>query len=322
MSTPAFTRLASIAILSGIGLCFATGHIAARLSFDLGTGVIATVFFRSALVGTILTFFLLHRRQRFTLAPELRLWQLLLGVLITIQSIGLYIGVANIPVGIALLFVHTFAIMLALITWALGGPAPRRSSVLLMLLCLFGLFLCLDVPQLLSANAADRDTWVKGVSAALIAALAFAFGMWVTEHKLPTLAGSLRSFYTTLVILACVLGISRTDGFADGFQWPPEPIGWAYLVFLSSLYGLGFITLFVLAPRLNMAQNSPALHIEPVVSLALGWVILGQRLSTLQIIGGFCVIIGIMTLALLRRQEVSPQSAKPATGTPEQADNT
>ena len=54
-----------------------------------------------------------------------------------------------------------------------------------------------------------------------------------------------------------------------------------------------------------MAQNAPALHVEPVASLALAWVLLGQRLSPIQIIGGLCVIAGIMLIAMQRNQQTS-----------------
>lgn len=295
-----FTRLFSIGILTAIGLSFALGHIAARLGFDNGLGVVSAVFFRSGFVVLALALFLVLRRQPARVPPGMRLWQLALGLIITVQSIGLYIAVATIPVGIALLFLHTFAILLALITWALGGPAPTRTGIALMLLCLLGLFLSLDVPQLLNQNAADRQAWLTGVSASLVAAFVFSFGLWITENKIPALAGAVRSFYTTLIVLICAYSIGQTDLFVDGFDWPNSNIGWLYVFLLSALYGLGFITLFVLAPRLNMAQNAPALHIEPVASLALGWVILGQRLSLIQIIGGACVVVGIMLLALQR----------------------
>lgn len=277
----------------------------ARLTFDSGVAVISVVLFRSGLVVTILTAFLFWQRQRPFVAKGMRRWQLALGLLITIQSIALYIAVATIPVGIALLFGHTFAILLALLTWALGGPAPSRTAFMLMLLCLLGLFLSLDTPQLLAANAADRKTWLKGISAALTMAVVFSLSLWITEHKLHQLSGTVRSLYTTIIVFICSFLIGQTTLLGDGFVWPTENIGWLFIVLLSSLYALGFVTLFVLAPRLNMARNAPALHIEPVASLALGWIILGQRLTLIQMVGGLCVIAGIILLAVLSRGDAT-----------------
>ncbi|HLR29590.1 MAG TPA: DMT family transporter [Paenalcaligenes sp.] len=305
-----FSRPFSILILTCIGLSFSLGHIAARMGFDMDLGVISAVIFRSGLVVLALSIFLFWRRQSIAIPRTLRPWQLLLGLLLTIQSIGLYIAVASIPVGIALLFMHTFAILLALITWALGGPAPTRTGFWLMLLCLFGLFLSLDVPHLLEQDNAARQVWAFGVGAAVTGALAFAFGLWITEHKLSTLSGAVRSFYATVVIMLGASGIGKSGVFEHGLAAPAEPIGWLYVFLLSALYGLGFVTLFVLTPRLNMAQNAPALHIEPIASLVMGWLILDQRLSLIQVAGGICVVTGIMLLALQRQQAQATAAPK------------
>ncbi len=302
MPPPRFSRPFSILILTCIGLSFSLGHIAARKGFDMDLGVISAVVFRSGLVVLALGTFLFWRRQSIAVPKHLRPWQLLLGLLLTVQSIGLYIAVASIPVGIALLFMHTFAILLALITWALGGPAPTRAGFWLMLLCLFGLFLSLDVPHLLEQDHAARQVWIFGVGAALTGALAFSFGLWITEHKLSALSGAVRSFYATVVIMLGASSIGQSGLFEHGMAAPAEPIGWWYVFLLSALYGLGFVTLFVLTPRLNMAQNAPALHIEPIASLVMGWLILDQRLSLIQMAGGICVVTGIMLLALQRQQ--------------------
>src|SRR5690625_1425140 len=128
MPPPRFSRPFSILILTCIGLSFSLGHIAARKGFDMDLGVISAVVFRSGLVVLALGTFLFWRRQSIAVPKHLRPWQLLLGLLLTVQSIGLYIAVASIPVGIALLFMHTFAILLALITWADRKSTRLNSS--------------------------------------------------------------------------------------------------------------------------------------------------------------------------------------------------
>src|SRR5690625_2264272 len=198
-----FSRPFSILILTCIGLSFSLGHIAARMGFDMDLGVISAVIFRSGLVVLALGIFIFWRRQSLAIPRALRPWQLLLGLLLTIQSIGLYIAVASIPVGIALLFMHTFAILLALITWALGGPAPTRTGFWLMLLCLFGLFLSLDVPHLLEQDHAARQVWAFGVCAACTGALAFFFVFWLSYLRMFALSCAGMRFYRSSL---CMFG--------------------------------------------------------------------------------------------------------------------
>ena len=59
--------------------------------------------------------------------------------------------------------------------------------------------------------------------------------------------------------------------------------------------------LFVLVPRLNMARNAPVMNLEPVASLLLGFLILGQTLAPIQLLGGAVVLSGIVWLSLMRQ---------------------
>ena len=67
------------------------------------------------------------------------------------------------------------------------------------------------------------------------------------------------------------------------------------------LYGAAFSTLFIFMPRLDIARNAPVLNVEPVAGLMFGWLILDQRLSALQLIGGGIVVAGIALLAYRRQ---------------------
>ena len=299
--TQVFNRHISILILLSIGCCFASAHIAARISFDQGTGLLTAVIFRSSVSLLFLTLIALWYKKGFSYSWKLAPWQLLLGLLIAIQSIAIYSAVARIPVGIALLGANTFPAQLALISWALGGKAPSRSAAILLGTIFIGLLLALDIPSLMQSDMGNVKHWIIGVSFALLAAFTFAIGLWVTENKLRHVAGNTRSFYTMLTVLITTIIAAKIDIVPNGLGWPADTLGWAMLFLLSLLYATGFISLFFLAPRLNLAQNAPAMNIEPVASLTLGWIILGQQLSTIQIIGGATVVSCIVLFAYIRK---------------------
>jgi len=86
------------------------------------------------------------------------------------------------------------------------------------------------------------------------------------------------------------------DWVPGGLNTPQATEGWLGLLGLSILYGIAFTLLFVLAPRLDMGRNSPVLNFEPVASLFLGFVFLGQFLLPMQLIGGAMVIAGILAI--------------------------
>lgn len=296
-----FPRHISILILLVVGTCFASAHIAARISFDHNTGLLTAVLFRSAVTVLVLTTVVVIRRQTISLARGHIGWQLLLGLLIACQSISIYSAVSRIPVGIALLVVNTFPVWLALITWGLGGRRPALRVSLIMGGIIVGLLLALDIPARIAEPSGELLHWLVGIGFSLLASLSFAVALWVIEHKLPTVNGTVRSLYTMIVVFICAMAAGELGMIANGLAWPDSFVGWFSLAILSSLYAGAFTFLFIFAPRLDMAQNAPAMNIEPIASLSLGWLILGQALSPIQILGGATVIAGIIVLAYTKQ---------------------
>ncbi|MEZ2741059.1 EamA family transporter [Paenalcaligenes hominis] len=301
--TPAqpFSRRVALFILLSVGTCFASAHIAARISFDNGTGLLTAVVFRSIVTLGLLSLLAVVYKQSIKLSWRLVPWQLLLGLLIAIQSISIYSAVSRIPVGIALLTVNTFPVQLALISWLLGGKPPTKARASIMGLILIGLILALDIPALAQSDQSNIDLWLIGIGFALFAAFSFALGLWVTENKLSRVQGSARSFYTMLTVLCLTLSAGSVDIIPGGLSLPETGVGLATLLLLSGLYACAFIMLFMLAPRLNLAQNASAMNIEPVASLTLGWLILGQALSPMQMVGGAVVVSCIVAFAQLKK---------------------
>ncbi|AZV92468.1 EamA family transporter [Bordetella sp. J329] len=296
-SAPTLPRHLALAILLLLGTCFAGNHVSARLAFDNGAGLLVAILFRSGASLLALTGLLLWLRQAPRLPAGTGKWQLALGVLIALQSLCLYSAVARIPVALALLVANTFPILLALLTWALGGKPPTRRTAGIMALILFGLLFVLDLPTLIRGGHELGPDWISGLLFSFGAACVFSIGLWVTEHKLATVTGPVRSFYTILIVFASMIVAGTADLIPGGMAAPDNSLGWLALVLLSILYTIAFSSLFVFAPRLDMARNAPVMNIEPVASLCLGWMVLGQMFNSTQLIGGAIVITGIVLLA-------------------------
>lgn len=301
MRSASFSNRGAVAILLTVGSLFAANHVAARLAFDNQAGLLLAIVCRSGLTLLALTAFVLWRQPRLRLAPGLLKWQIVLGLLIALQSLCLYSAVARIPVALALLIGNTFPILLALLTWLLGGSPPTRRACFLMGVILCGLVLVLDLPAWFSASAEVTPAWRSGVGFAFAAACVFSCGLWITEHRLGTLPGAVRSLYT-IVIVFCGMLVAGAAGVVPGGMNPPaDGSGWLALAALSVLYATAFTALFVCVPRLNMARNAPVMNIEPVASLLLGWVVLDQVFSGVQLLGGAIVLGSIVMLAYSRR---------------------
>ncbi|MCF7202914.1 EamA family transporter [Pseudomonas oligotrophica] len=292
-------RHLAVLTLLCLGCAFAGNHVAARVAFDDGAGVLLAILMRSG--GTLLALaaVVAWQRQGVRLPAGSGRWQLLLGLLIAVQSLCLYSAVARIPVALALLVANVFPILLALLTWALGGSRPSARTAGLMGLILVGLLFVLDVPARLRGAEAGPQ-WLLGVALAFAGACAFACALWITDHRLSQLRGSLRSLLTMAIVFGSASLAGASDLLPGGLDTPASHTGWLALGVLVLLYGTGFITLFMSVPRLDMPRNAPVMNIEPLATLVMGWLVLGQMLAPGQILGGFIVVTGIVLLTYRR----------------------
>ena len=312
MSTsPAFSRGSAIGILLLLGLVFASNHIAARFAFDHGTGLVTAVLVRSGVTALILFFVALWMRAPLRLSAYRvpKLWVGVLAALIALQSLLLYSAVARIPVALALLVFNLFPALFTLLNWLLGGPRASLRTAALIALIIIGLALALDLPGQLAKPGAGSVQFWAGVSFGFGAASVFALALRVTEFKLKALVGPVRSLWTmglvtlmlsalSLSVLAGAAGESAGDWLMRSLHWPQNMTGWLGLAGLTLCYGSAFSVFFALMPKLDMARNAPASNIEPVAALILGWSLLGQSMSAMQLLGAATVVIGIVLLAL------------------------
>ncbi|MBD3898301.1 DMT family transporter [Halomonas sp. ML-15] len=306
MTPPALTpaplpRHLAIVLLLSVACLFAANHVAARLAFDDGTGLLLAIMARSSLALLVLGTLLAIKRTPLQLPAGSWPWQLGVGLLIALQSLFLYSAVARLPVAVALLLMNTFPILLALLTWALGGARPTLRATLIMAVILVGLVVVLDVPTWLADPAQMGDDWVAGVAFGIGAAAVFSCALWITDRRLARVSNTLRTFLTMGVVLLSMLVAGVAGLVPGGLALPASVSGWSGLTALALLYGIGFSMLFISLPRLNMARNAPVMNIEPVASLVLGYIVLGQMLGPTQLLGGAIVLGGIVVLGLSRR---------------------
>nr|WP_232060328.1 DMT family transporter [Halomonas hydrothermalis] len=291
-------RHLAIFLMMSVATMFAANHVSARLAFDNGAGLLLAVLMRSGVACLILLTLVVVQKKRLWLPPGTWPWQLAVGLLIAIQSVSLYSAVARLPVVIALLLVNTFPIQLALLSWALGGPRPSLRSCLIMGTILIGLLVVLDIPSWFGDANAMGSEWLVGIGFGLSAAFAFACALWVTEHRLAGVGSTLRSLLTMQTVFIAMIVGGLLGAVPGGMSLPDNSAGWTGLALLALLYGSAFSLLFIFVPRLDMARNAPVMNFEPVASLLLGYIVLGQMLTPSQLVGGAVVVGGIVVLSL------------------------
>ncbi len=104
------------------------------------------------------------------------------------------------------------------------------------------------------------------------------------------------SLVAAVVSLAAGLVIG-VDDIAP--TWPSA--GWLITLALTSQV-LGWLLITVSLPRLPAAMTSVILTIQPIGSVALGAILLGQEPSVLQLCGVAFILAGVLSVAVRRRE--------------------
>jgi drug/metabolite transporter (DMT)-like permease len=291
-------RWLGIAALLAIAVTFSLNHIAARVAFDHGANVVTAVVLRSGATALALLALLLALRVPLALPARTRWRALAIGVLVAAQSYCIYAAVARLPVALALLTFNAYPLLYALMSWAGGMERPSRSAFAAMLAALVGLALALDIAGGGSELAARWEEIGAGVAYATGASISFAVVLFLNTRWLHGVDGRVRSLLTMASCGAVAFAAAATTG---ALVFPADGMGWLGLALLTLFYGSAITALFVLQPRMRSTSDVAVLNFEPVALLFLGWAILGQSLSVLQIAGAFVVIGSVVALGFAKR---------------------
>lgn len=298
MADRPISRGLGIVLLLVMATVFGSNHVAARVAFEHGANVTTAVAFRSTGTALFVLALLLLNGISIRLPGKTLARSLLIGLLIAVQSYCLYSAVAVIPVALALLAFQTFPMVLALLSWISGGDRPSRRVRVAMPLALIGLALALDVLGKASGMAGRWAEIGAGVLWAIGASLSFATALLLTTRWQGGMDGRLRSFLSMSVVAVVTLaGGAVTQSFA----LPVDGTGWIALVLLTVFYGTAFTAMFVLLPRLGTVNNAAVLNFEPIAVLGIAWLVLGQAVAPLQILGAFIVVGAIMWMGAGRK---------------------
>ena len=279
-------------ILLVIAVVFGSNHVAARIAFDHGASVATAVFARSAVNAFVLL--ALMKAMGVPLAvPRPTLGRgLVIGLLVSAQSLCIYSAVARIPVALALLAFNTFPMLFALWGWAFDGARPSNRAMVAMPLALVGLVLALDLVGSLEAVAGRWREIGTGVLFGLGAALSFSLALYFTGRWLQAVDGRMRAFMTLAVTGLVALAVALP---MEAFALPRDAGGWTALAALTVLYGAGITALFMVQPLPGVARYTAAMNFEPIAVLFMGWAILGQAMKPLQLVGA-AVVVGAVIL--------------------------
>jgi len=211
----------------------------------------------------------------------------------------LFVSAYRLPGGVAATVGAIQPLIVLGLSRAVMGTVVRPLSVLAGLAGIGGVALLVLTP------AAALDP--VGIAAGLAGAVSMAFGTVLSRHWQPPVPPL--TFTAWQLTAGGLLLVPVALAFEPALPMPTTEnlIGFLYLGVIGG--ALTYIVWFRGLARLDPATISPLGFLSPLVAVVLGWALLGQDLSLLQI-GGMVVVLGSVWLS----QRAQATVAQPAAG--------
>jgi drug/metabolite transporter (DMT)-like permease len=265
-------------------------------------------FFRCAYALPALWLFVrLEEQQLGPRAWALRRTAWLAGAFLAIDLVLWHHSIEAVGAGLATVLGNTQVVLVGLLAWVLFRERPPGPALLAIPVALVGIVLISGILE----DGAYGDDPVLGVVYGLLTGLAYSAFLLTLRHGAgdeQRVAGPL--FDATLATTVLVLPFGLATGDLDLLPGLEAQLWLIALALSSQVFGWLLIT--VSLPRLPAAVTSVLLTLQPVASVLLAALILGESPSELQLLGAAAILVGLLIASVGRAR-------RPAVALPEQA---
>lgn len=214
----------------------------------------------------------------------------LAGVFFAADLILWHHSIADVGAGLATVLANIQVVLVPLVAWAVLSERPGRRVLAALPIALLGVLLISGALQ----HGAYGRAPLRGAAFGLGAGVAYVGFLLLLRHggsDLRRVAGPLFDATLTGALMCLLAGLVIRD--ADLLPaWPG--VGWLITLALSSQV-LGWLLITISLPRVPAAITSLLLTVQPVGSVALGALILGESPTALQLVGVAVVLSAVIT---------------------------
>jgi len=291
-SPPAVSRAPLIAFAGALTIAFSS-----ILVHQADVHPATASLYRCAYAVPVLALLAWRERRRYgpRAAGQQRL-ALIAGLFFAADLIFWHQAIADVGAGLATVLGNLQVVIVPFVAWAVLAEAPGRRILAALPLTLSGVLLISGALE----DGAYGAQPARGVLFGALTGIAYAGFILILRHGNEDLrrpAGPL--FDATWMAAVASLVVALALGVDDLVPaWPSA--AWLITLALSSQV-LGWLLISVSLPRLPAALTSMILTIQPVGSVVLGIVLLGEDPSALQLLGAACILAGLVSIATRRR---------------------
>ena len=278
----------SVAGSFGLGLAM----VLSRFAYDAGANGLALGTARAVFIVPALYLFCRLTRRSLRLPRGDWLHCAGLGVFTAMGFYGHIGAIEYISVGLAAMLFFTFPPIIGVLQATVAREPPGLLKSLALVIAFGGIALMLGV----SLDSADP----RGIILALVSGACVGWNTFWTARRVPHVDGVVAVFHMGTVAFVALVFITLVSGKA---LLPEGTVGWMGMAAVVALQALSLPLFYLALPRIGSLKAGMIANVQPVVSILLAFLILGELMTPPQLAGGALVLTGIW---MMQRADAKP----------------
>ncbi len=270
------------ALLAATGLGSITTQ--AKIFYADGGNAMTLMFLRFLVSTIVFGLLITLKRKTFVIEPAQRIPMLLLSVVWSGAMIFYLLSVQSISVSLAVLVLYAYPLLVLAYALLFQQLSASLKLVLMFSLAFLGLYLAMSGGE------------IKLDAAGLVFASLASLGAAYTFIKGARIAPRLNPLVMTFWINATGLLII-SPMMVGQFSWSLSNIGVIALSAATVFYLIAILSQFQALARLPAATAAFFLNLEPIVSILLAVIVLGEYLTWVQW-GGVVLVVSVLILSI------------------------
>jgi drug/metabolite transporter (DMT)-like permease len=204
------------------------------------------------------------------------------------QSFSYFTALQFAPAGLVAVLLYLYPALVTGLSFAVLKQPITRIKLGALILSLLGILLVIDV---------QSGGQMTGILLAILAAVIYA--VYIMAGAKVTQGTDIRVSSTVIITSAAV--VYGVYGAWHGLSLPNSEVGWVGSIGLALIGTVVAVwAFFEGVKRIGAVDASMLSTLEPVVTVVLAWVLLGERLTALNLCGGVLILVAAVLLARAR----------------------
>ena len=286
-------RRAGIAAVVASALCFGAMAIMARIAYASGVDTTTLLALRFSIAAAVMVAVAGATGVAWPRGRALAILVAMGAIGYAGQAFSFFTALTLAPAGLVALLLYLHPALVALLSALLRHETLTRRKLAALAVALAGMVLTV-LPTLADEARAAHPGILRGVAFGVAAAAIYA-GYIVVGARVGRRTAPLPM---AAVVIGSAAVLFAAAAAVSGPRWPATAAGWIAVLGIALVSTVAAITLFFAGlERVGPTQASTLSTIEPLFTVLLAAVLLGEAIAPLQMAGGALILGAVLLLA-------------------------